>query len=417
MHVCVIGAGVVGLTTAYFLQAERHTVTVVDRATTVAEGASGANGAQLGYSLISSAGTSTLRSLLMRDPTLRFHPRLDAQQWKWTLARLRAGRAPGMTATMMALARLAELSREFLEPLIEGEGIDCHFTRGGRLLLYADADWFAKARLDAEYQATRGLHLRALTAEQCFHHEPALEAIVKRIAGGIFASNDAVADCGAFCAQLAQLLAHRGVEFTLGRAIDRFDVVNGEVRALIASDASAPNGSASVRADAYVLAAGAQSSALGATAGIKLPICAVKGYSITVKPHDAPLPRIPITDTRRQLAFVPLGDRVRVSGFAEIGADPDSIPPARVAALLAAARETLGYHTVDGDLRQRTGLRPATPSGRPIIGRTTLANLVLNTGHGALGWTLAAGSARLVCDAIARRGPTIDATPYALDEQ
>ena len=97
----MIGAGVVGLTTAYFLQAERHTVTVVDRATTVAEGASGANGAQLGYSLISPAGTSTLRALLMRDPTLRFHPRLDAQQWKWTLARLRAGRAPGMTATMV----------------------------------------------------------------------------------------------------------------------------------------------------------------------------------------------------------------------------------------------------------------------------------------------------------------------------
>ena len=96
------------------------------------------------------------------------------------------GRAPADDGDDDGAARLAELSREFLEPLIEGEGIACHFTRGGRLLLYADADWFAKARLDAEYQATRGLHLRALTAEQCFHHEPALEAIVKRIAGGIF---------------------------------------------------------------------------------------------------------------------------------------------------------------------------------------------------------------------------------------
>ena len=413
MHVCVIGAGVVGLTTAYFLQAEGRGVTVVDRAPTVAGGASGANGAQLSYSLISPAGTSTLRSLLMRDPTLRFHPRLDAQQWRWTLARVRAGRAPGLTATMMALARLAELSREFLEPLIEGEGIACHFMRGGRLLLYADADWFADARLDAEYQATRGLHLRALTAEQCVHHEPALEACGKRIAGGILTFNDAVADCGVFCDQLARLLANRGVEFALGRAIERFDVANGEVRALITADTTDSNGPAPVRADAYVLAAGAQSAVLAATAGLALPICPVKGYSITVRPHDAPLPANPFTDTRRQIAFVPLGDRVRVSGFAEVGADPDSIPPARVAALLAAARDALGYHTVDGDLRQWTGLRAATPSGRPIIGRTALANLVLNTGHGALGWTLAAGSARLVCDAIARRGPTIDATPYA----
>ena len=417
MHVCVIGAGVVGLTTAYFLQAEGRSVTVVDRAPSVAAGASGANGAQLSYSLISPAGTSTLRSLLMRNPTLRFHPRLDAQQWKWTLARVRAGRAPGVTATMMALARLAELSREFLEPLIEGEGIACHFTRGGRLLLYADAAWFANARLDAEYQATRGLHLRALTAEQCVHHEPALEACGKRIAGGILTFNDAVADCGAFCDQLARLLAHRGVEFALGRTIDRFDVANGEVRALITSETTGSNGPAPVRADAYVLAAGAQSAALAATAGLALPICPVKGYSITVRPHDAPLLKIPITDTRRQIAFVPLGDRVRVSGFAEVGADPDSIPPVRVGALLAAAREALGYHTVDGDLRQWTGLRAATPSGRPIIGRTGLANLMLNTGHGALGWTLAAGSARLVCDAIARRGPTIDATPYALGER
>ncbi len=138
----------------------------------------------------------------------------------------------------------------------------------------------------------------------------------------------------------------------------------------------------------------------------------LKGYSITVRPEAARGCRARRSPTsRRKVVFAPLGDAVRVAGFVEIGNDDRSIPPRRIGALLEAAREVLGYSRVDGDLQPWAGLRPATPSGRPIIGRTPLANLYLNVGHGALGWTLAAGSARLVCDVVAGRTPTIGMTP------
>jgi D-amino-acid dehydrogenase len=168
-----------------------------------------------------------------------------------------------------------------------------------------------------------------------------------------------------------------------------------------------------LRADAYVLAAGDGAAELGRTVGLELPVLPLKGYSITVKPERGTLlPGASITDIRRKVVFAPLGDRVRVAGFVEIGNDDRSIPPARISALLDATREVLGYAVIDGDIQPWAGLRPATPSGRPIIGPTPLKNLFLNVGHGALGWTLAAGSARLVCDVIARRTPTIPLAPY-----
>src|SRR5262245_20150161 len=180
------------------------------------------------------------------------------------LARARANVTAEAQLTASALSRLAELSREFLEPLIEGEGIDCGFLRGGRLLLYGDAARFSKARLDAEYQATHGLHLHALTAEQCLHREPSLEPSRERIAGGILTERDAVADCGAFCVALARLLEHRGVTFSLGRTVEGFDIANGQVRALLASQtgaSGASNGATPIRGDSYVLAGRAHARA------------------------------------------------------------------------------------------------------------------------------------------------------------
>jgi D-amino-acid dehydrogenase len=414
MHVCVIGAGVVGLSAAYFPQAEGHSVTVVDRGAHAATGASRGNGAQLSYSYVAPLADATvppklLSLLLARDSPLKFHPQLDPAQWSWGLAFLRLANTAAARTTTAALLQLAELSREFIEPLIEGEGIDCAFTRSGKLVLYPDAPSFAAARAQVAFQATLGSEQRELSTEECIQREPALAPYVKRIVGGIWTESDAAADCGAFCDRLTHLLAGRGVEFAFNRTVERLDIEAGSVRAVI----TAGDGAAPLRADAYVLAAGAESAELAASARLPLPIYPLKGYSITVKPLDAPLPRVSITDTHRKVVFAPLGDRVRVAGFVEIGGDATSIPPARIGALLEAAREVLGYHAVDGDLRSWAGLRPSTPSGRPIIGRSAVANLYLNVGQGALGWTLAAGSARLVCDAIAGRPPTIDAAPFA----
>ena len=331
---------------------------------------------------------------------------------RWALQFLKYANTKAARATTEALLKLSALSREFIEPLIEGERIECDFTRGGKLVMYPDAASLEAARAQVTYQAALGARgQQVLTAAQCVEREPAIAGYVKRIAGGVWTRNEAAADCGAFCTQIARLLARRGAQFIYGRTVTRIDRDNGRVRALV-TDAEP------LRADAYVLAAGDGATALGKSAGLDLPVLPLKGYSITVKPERGNvLPRASITDVRRKIVFAPLGDRVRVAGFVEIGNDDRSIPPARISALMEATRDILGYSVIDGDIQPWAGLRPATPSGRPIIGRFALPNLILNVGHGALGWTLAAGSARLVCDVIAKRAPTIALAPYQLGVQ
>jgi D-amino-acid dehydrogenase len=411
MHICIIGAGVIGLTSAYFLQSEGHSVTVIEREAAVGQGASAANGAQLSYAFVAPLADASvpprLPSLfLTRDSPLKLHFRFDPVQWRWAFEFLRHANTADARRTTAGLLRLAELSREFIEPLIDGEGIDCHFTRGGKLVVYPDARSLAAAQAQVLYQAGLGSRQTVLTRVQCVEQEPALEAYAQRIAGGVWTASDAAADCGEFCVQLAQRIVQRGGDLQLNRAATRFDIDAAGVRALLTDQGP-------LRADAYLLAAGVGAPALAATAEINLPIYPLRGYSITVRPaFDAIRLQTSITDARRKVVFAPLGDRVRVAGFIEIGAEGNGIPPARISALLDAAREVLGYAVIDGDIRPWVGQRPATPNGRPIIGRTPVEHLYLNVGHGALGWTLAAGSARLVCDAIAGRTPTIDVKPY-----
>ena len=412
MHICVIGAGVIGLTSAYFLQSEGHSVTVVERESAVGTGASAANGAQLSYAFVAPLADSSVPPrlpalFLTRDSPLKLHFRFDPVQWRWAFEFLRHANTKDARRTTAGLLKLAELSREFIEPLIEGEGIDCHFTRGGKLVVYPDARSLASAHAQVLYQAGLGSRQTVLTRAQCVEQEPALEAYAQRIAGGVWTPSDAAADCGEFCTQLAQRIVQRGGDLQTHRTATRFDTDESGVHAL--STDQGP-----LRANAYLLAAGVGAAALARTAGIHLPIYPLKGYSITVRPaSDAVRLRTSITDARRKVVFAPIGDRVRVAGFVEIGAEGNEIPPARTSALLDAAREVLGYAVIDGDIRPWAGQRPATPSGRPIIGRTPVEHLYLNVGHGALGWTLAAGSARLICDAMAGRTPTIDVKPYA----
>jgi len=412
MHICVIGAGVIGLTSAYFLQSEGHTVTVVDREVAAGQGASAANGAQLSYAFVAPLADASLPPrlpslFLTRDSPLKLHFRFDPVQWRWALQFLRHANTRDSRATTEGLLRLAELSREFIEPLIEGEGINCHLTRSGKLVIYPDAASLAAARAQVLYQAGLGSRQTVLTRAQCIEREPALHAYQQRIAGGVWTATDVAADCGEFCVQLAQRIVRRGGDLQLNRTATGFDCEGASVRALLTTQEP-------IRADAYLLAAGVGACPLAATAGLALPIYPLKGYSITVQPVGDVVPlTVSITDARRKVVFAPLGDRVRIAGFVEIGALDDAIPPARTSALLNAMREVLGYSMIDGDVRPWAGQRPATPSGRPILGRTPVEHLYLNVGHGALGWTLAAGSARLLCDVIAGRAPTIDTRPYA----
>jgi D-amino-acid dehydrogenase len=395
MRVLVIGAGVIGLTTAYFLQRQGFEVTVVDREPGVGRGASGGNGAQLSYSYVAPlaepAVLAKLPSLLLsRESPLVFRPRLEPAQWLWGLRFLAAASSERARATTAALLKLAFLSRDLIEPLIRDEAIACHFTRGGKLVVYPDEASFAAARA------------------QCVGREPALAGYADRIVGGVWTPGDAAADCAAFCEQLADRMRRRGVRLALGREVRSLRVRNGRFE-------GADVDGGPLAADACVLAAGSHAPRLARGAGLRLPIYPLKGYAITLPvARGAPLPACSITDIRRKVVFAPLGRRVRVAGFVEMAGHDARIPQSRIDSLVAAAREMIGVKVdLRTDVRPWCGFRPATPSGLPIVGATPVEGLYLNVGHGALGWTLAAGSARLVADAIAGVRPTIDPRPFA----
>jgi D-amino-acid dehydrogenase len=414
MHVLVIGAGVAGLCTAWFLEREGLAVTVLDREDDVARGASGGNGAQLSYSYVAPlAEPSVLGKLptLLADPAspLKYHFKLDPDQWAWGLKFLAACRIDTARATTAALLQLSFLSRSLLEPLIARERIDCDFDRGGKLVVYPDAAGLAQARAQMEFQATLGCEQELLDNAQCLEHEPALAGYVDSFVGGVWTPSEAAADCGLFCAQIGARLRKRGVAFRFGANVARVTVRAGKPDVLV--------GRERISADAVVIANGSRAPALAGPLGIKVPIYPLKGYSITVAvARGATPPTCSITDTRRKVVFAPLGTgkqrRVRVAGFVEMAGHNPSIPPARIKELVEATRAVIGLEA-SGDLAPWRGFRPATPTGLPVLGRSRVPGVFVNAGQGALGWTLAAGSARVVADAIVGRASTIDVTPYA----
>jgi D-amino-acid dehydrogenase len=407
----VIGAGVVGLTTAHLLQREGLRVTVIDRAAGPARGASRGNGAQLSYSYVAPlaepAVVGRLPTLLADENSpLKFRLRLDPQQWRWGLAFLRACNLQQAQATTRALLQLSALSRSLIEPLIETERIDCGFERSGKLVLYPDQASVATAAAQVRFQAALGCEQRVLTREECVAREPALAGYADRIAGGVWTPTEAAADCGAFCDGLTERLAARGVDFRFG----------SEVRAIAADKGGARVTTSTGMLDAHhvVLAAGSHAQSLGRSAGLRLPVYPLKGYSITVPvPRGAPAPRCSITDTRRKVVLAPLagGAAIRVAGFVELNGHDTGVPAERIDALAAAAREVIGIEPA-GDLQPWYGFRPATPTGLPILGFTPRRTLFVNVGHGTLGWTLAAGAARVVVDAILGRAASIDTRPF-----
>lgn len=411
MRAIVVGAGVAGLVTAQFLSAEGIDVTVLEREDAPARGASGGNGAQLSYAYVAPlAEPSVLGKLptLLADPAspLKFRLQLDPQQWRWGLHFLAACNIDTARATTAALLRLAFLSRALMPRLLEG--IDCDYAVNGKLVLYPDADSLEQARAQMEFQATLGCEQRLLSRDECVEREPALARYAGRFAGGIWTPGEAVADCATFCAQLAQRLAASGAELRFGAEVTRIEARRSGVRVRI--------GREELAADAVVLANGSEAPALARPLGLSLPIYPLKGYSITVRSDGAELPACSITDTRRKVVFAPLGRgrrrRLRVAGFVEMAGHDRSIPPARIEALKDATREVIGVEP-RGDVAPWCGFRPATPTGLPLLGATRVPGVFVNVGQGALGWTLAAGSARVVADAVLGRAPPIDARPFA----
>lgn len=413
MKVIVIGAGVAGLCLAHALQLRGTTVTVIDRATGPGQGASRGNGAQLSYAYVAPLAEpgvwGKLPSLLLDpDSPLRVAPRLDPAQWAWGLRFLQAANRRQAQTTTRALLALSTLSRQHIEAWIESLSIACHFTRGGKLVVYPDAASLAAAQAQVAFQrGVPGAHgaQQVLDRAACLAREPALTGYADRIAGGVWTATEAAADCGAFCDGLAAHLQRAGVTFVYGASVRALLRHRGAVVGV-----RTEHGNHS--ADAVVLANGSHAPALARTVGVALPVYPLKGYSITVPlARGERGPQVSITDTRRKVVFAPLGRRVRVAGFVELAGHNDRLPPARIDALVAATREVIGIQA-QGDLQPWCGFRPATPTGLPILGASSVRGLWLNVGQGALGWTLAAGSAQVVTDAMLERTPTIDVAPF-----
>lgn len=406
-HCVVVGGGVVGLTTAWALAERGHAVTLVEREAEVATGASRANGGQLSYRYVSPLADQgvplkALRWLLDPDGPLRFKPELRWQQWSWMLAFLRACRGPVNRRTTARLLELGAYSQAAFGTLNEAARLDGIALRTpGKLVVYRKAAEFA--RIAAQVTGAGGE--RALSHDECVALEPALGFSDAQLAGGIFTEGEAVADCYQFCRQLARRLQSHGNFRGLVQA-DALTIVQraGQAVALTTS-------AGEVAADEIIIAAGLQSRALARTAGIALPLYPLKGYSLTAPiaaTHKPPV--VSVTDFEKKILYARIGDQLRVAAMVDLVGEDYSLDPGRIASLQRAVRATFPQAADYDSATAWAGLRPATPSGAPILGATGLRNLWLNVGHGALGFTFSFGTANIVAELISGRS-----SPVALD--
>lgn len=403
-HIIVIGGGVVGLASAWWLAEAGHAVTLLERAPDVGSGASYGNGGQLSYRYVSPLADAgiplkAVQWLFQADGPLRFRPEADLRQYRWLASFLAHCRADVNRRTTGRLLELGELSRRAMGRL----GVVVPPERfawrdAGKLVVY-------RSRAAFEQAAARPGAGQVWSAGECAQREPALAASQHLLAGGIHNAGEAVADCHAFCLALAaRLREHPRFRGIVHAEALRLRTQRGRIAGIDTS--AGPLG-----ADAYVLAAGIQSRTLAATAGIALPLYPLKGYSLSapIRPDDI-APEISVTDFERKVLYARIGDRLRVAAMVDMVGEDLRPDPRRVEGLERQVRETMPRAADYSRTSVWTGLRPATPSSAPIIGATGYANLWLNVGHGPLGFTFACGSASLLADLVQGKAP-----PIALD--
>jgi len=404
-QVIVIGGGVVGLTSAWWLAEAGYDVSVLERAPEVGSGSSYGNGGQLSYRYVSPLADEgvplkALQWMFQDTGPLHFRPEADLRQYRWLASFLAHCRADVNRKTTAKLLELGELSRQGMKQLEVVVPLDRFEWRdAGKLVVYRSRDVFEKA-------AGKPGAGEIWSPADCAAREPALAAAEPLLAGGIYNSGEAVADCHAFCLALAERL----------REHPRFrGFVHGAARRLLADKGRITgielDDGAVLSADSYVLAAGIQSRNLSDTVGVTLPLYPLKGYSLTAPIRaDDVAPEISVTDFERKVLYARIGDKLRVAAMVDMVGEDLSHNARRVDGLTRQVKETMPRAADYSKLSVWAGLRPATPSSAPIIGATRYGNLWLNVGHGPLGFTFACGSASLLAGAM--RG---EAPPFALD--
>ena len=428
MKVLILGSGVIGVTSAYYLAKKGFEVTVIDRQPTVGMETSFANAGQIspGYAAPWAAPGVPLKAikwLFQRHAPLALKADFTLWQLQWTLQLLQNCTAKRYSINKERMVRLAEYSRDCIGELRHDTGISYEGRQSGTLQVFRTQKQLGAEAKDIEVLSRLGVPFEHLDPDGCARVEPALALVKDKLLGGLRLPHDETGDCQLFTSRLATEARKLGVVFRQNVAIDKLITHNGKLTGVeIITEVGTETihydqQKETLTADQYVVALGSYSRGLLQNLGLNIPVYPVKGYSLTVPViNSAAAPISTVMDETYKVAITRFDDRIRVGGMAELAGFDLSFNPRR--------RETLemvlnGLFPNGGDITKSqfwTGLRPMTPDGTPIVGRApaNFNNLWLNTGHGTLGWTMACGSGQMLADLIAKHKPAIASDDFAL---
>jgi D-amino-acid dehydrogenase len=412
MKTIVLGAGIVGVTSAYQLARAGHDVTVIERQPGPALETSFANAGEVSFGYCSpwaapGIPAKAVKWLFMKHPPLILRPKVDVAMLSWLVRMLSNCTSARYAINKSRMLWLADYSRTSLATLRAETAIAYDERMQGTLQLFREQAQLDACAKDVKALAADGVPYEVMDREGCIRVEPALSEARHKIVGGLLTPRDETGDCFKFANALAEKANSLGVRFVYGASAEGLEVESGRVRGVVTARET-------FSADAVVVALGSFSPLFLKRYGLNLPVYPVKGYSLTIPIIDpSRAPESTVMDETYKIAITRLGDRIRVGGMAEISGYSNDLGLAR--------RRTLEHSVTDlfpgGDASKGlfwSGLRPMTPDGTPIIGPTRIAGLFLNTGHGTLGWTMSSGSACLIADIVSDRKPEIDAAGLAL---
>ncbi|MBD3893473.1 D-amino acid dehydrogenase [Hydrogenophaga sp.] len=423
MHVAILGAGIIGVSTAWHLLQRGHSVTVVERQSDAALETSFANAAQISVGYCEpwanrQAPLKALRWMLSSTAPLLLRPQFDPAQWRWCWQFLRQCNDAAFERNVRQLVALGAYSHAALHEMVAQTGIEYHRLQRGIAHYFTDQQSFDAAAAGAALMRRFGVQRQLLSRAELLHIEPALLSFGSHIVGGSYTASDETGDARVFTQQLAALCAQGGAQLLYGHQVQRLQVQAGELRQ-VQLRVQASGALISLQADAFVLACGAYSSALLQSVGQRVPIYPGKGYSATLalrRPERAP--SVSLIDDPCKIAVSRLGDQLRVAGTIELGGFDLALhtPLAKKrCALLLRRIEQVFPGVADtrspeqgGEPQFWCGLRPATPTNIPLIGRTRVGKLWINAGHGTLGWTHGAGSGKALAELISGVKPALN---------
>jgi D-amino-acid dehydrogenase len=414
VRVAVVGAGVIGVATAFELQRDGHEVVVVERHDGAADETSFANAGLIApghsFTWASPAAPKVLvKSLYARDQSLRFKLRADPELYAWSMRFLRNCTAARARRNTLRKLALCVYSQERLHEILGATNVAYDGISKGLLYLYRDPAAFEAGVDHMKLLQEGGQRIEVLDASACIAKEPALASFESRLAGGILCPDDESGDAHLFSRGLADWLAARGAEFRYGTAV--LGVGTSGDRVVDLRTSRGP-----LEADAYVFCVGCQAAAVGKQLGLRLPVYPIKGYSVTVPIADeAKAPLVGGVDEQNLVAFARFGQRMRLTSTAEFAGYDTSYEPSDFDAMLRAGRELFPGAAAYEEGSFWAGLRPMTPEGTPIIGRGKQRNAWVSVGHGHMGWTMSAGSARILADMVKGQPTAIDVTGMTLE--